>query len=130
MTTSIAQTDSMNAGGALSTVLNILDAWGIDEPTRLRLLGVPRSTYYRWRKAPRSARLDTNTLERLSYLLGIYKDLQILLPDPEAADTWPNRQNDAPLFGGQPPISRMAAGHTADLYVVRQFLDAARGGGV
>jgi len=38
------------------------------------------------------------------------------------------RTNDAPLFNGQPPMARLRGGHVADLYVVRQYLDAVRGG--
>ena len=66
-------------------------------------------------------------LERLSYIFGIYKDLQILLPKPESADTWLHRPNDAPPFGGRPALNRMLSGNVADLYVVRQYLDAQRG---
>ena len=66
-------------------------------------------------------------LERLSYLLGIYKSLQILLPDPVAADAWVRRPNTALLFGGRSALERMLSGQVADLYVVREYLDAQRG---
>ena len=64
----------------------------------------------------------------MSYVLGIYKALQILLPDAEAADAWVRKPNAAPLFGGKPALHRMLSGNVADLYVVRQYLDAWRGG--
>lgn len=115
------------AGPGLRTVFRIMDAWQLSEVTRLRLLGVPRATYYRWKRDPDQARLSHDTVERISYLLGIYKALQILLPKAEAADSWVQRPNTNPLFAGRPPIERMAAGHVADLYVVRQYLDAERG---
>jgi uncharacterized protein (DUF2384 family) len=115
------------AGPGLRTVFRIFDAWKVDEQTRWRLLGVPRATYYRWKRDPSNARLSHDTLERLSYLLGIYKALQILLPDLDAADTWVQRPNTNPLFAGRPPLERMAAGNVSDLYVVRQYLDAHRG---
>lgn len=115
------------AGPGLRTVLRIMDAWQLGEATRLRLLGIPRATYYRWKRDPDQARLSRDTVERISYLLGIYKALQILLPKAEAADSWVQRPNTNPLFAGRPPIERMAAGHVADLYVVRQYLDAERG---
>lgn len=115
------------AGPGLRTVFRIMDAWQLSEATRLRLLGVPRATYYRWKRDPDQARLSHDTVERISYLLGIYKALQILLPKAEAADSWVQRPNTNSLFAGRPPIERMAAGHVADLYVVRQYLDAERG---
>lgn len=117
------------AGPGLRATFRILDAWQIKEAGRAVLLGVPRATYFRWKRDPARARLAHDTVERLSYLLGIYKALQILLPDREAADSWVRRSNDNPLFAGHPPLDRMMAGQVADLYVVRQFLDAQRGWG-
>ena len=54
--------------------------------------------------------------------------LQVLLPKPEAADGWIKKPNTAPLFGGKSALDRMLSGQVADLYVVRQYLDAQRGG--
>ena len=105
----------------------IAELWKLSVTQQLTLLGIAsRSTYFKWRKDPQ-ARLPRDTLERLSYLLGIYKALQLLLPDPRAADEWIHRPNDAPLFGGKSALDRMLSGNVADLYVVRQYLDAQRG---
>lgn len=96
---------------------------------QLTLLGnPPRSTFYKWKKEPESARLGRDTLERISYILGIYKALQILLPEPEVADNWIHKPNSASIFGGKSALQRMLSGNVADLYVVRQYLDAMRGG--
>ena len=118
------------AGAALRTFFNIAKAWKLDEPQAMTLLGFDensRSTYFRWKKNPESARLSKDKLERLSYIFGIYKDLQILLPKPEAADGWLHRPNNAAPFGGRPALERMLSGHVADLYEVRRYLDAERG---
>jgi hypothetical protein len=105
----------------------IAELWKLSVAQQLTLLGIAsRSTYFKWRKDPQ-ARLPRDTLERLSYLLGIYKALQLLLPDTRAADEWIHRPNDAPLFGGKSALDRMLSGNVADLYVVRQYLDAQRG---
>ncbi len=106
---------------------NIARTWGLKEAEAARLLGAPVSTYRRWKQAPERAALDVNHLERLSLILGIYKDLQILLPLKDAAESWVQRPNTNPLFGGRPPIERMLGGQVGDLVVVRQHLDAARG---
>jgi hypothetical protein len=71
--------------------------------------------------------LPRDTLERLSYIFGIYKALQILLPRSDAADAWVKKANTAPIFGGRSALERMLSGQVADLYVVRQYLDAQRG---
>lgn len=114
-------------GPGLRAFANIAEAWGLTVVEQLQLLGIAsRSTFFKWRREP-SPRLPRDTLERLSYLLGIYKSLQILLPDPKAADEWVRKPNDAPLFGGKSALDRMLSGQVADLYVVREYLDAERG---
>jgi hypothetical protein len=107
----------------------IAELWKLSVDEQLRLLGdPPRSTYFAWRKHPDDAKLPRDTLERLSYLLGIYKALQILLPDAARADSWVRQPNSAPPFGGRSALQRMLAGNVADLHLVRSYLDAARGG--
>ena len=108
----------------------IAAAWGLTVDEQLRLLGQPpRSTYFAWRKQPDRSTLPRDTLERLSNLLGIYKSLQILLPDAAAADAWVRRANSAPPFGGRSALERMLAGNVSDLNLVRRYLDGVRGGG-
>ena len=118
------------AAAGLRAFARIAEQWRLGVDEQLKLLGSPpRSTFFAWRKQPDKAGLSRDTLERLSYLLGIYKSLQILLPDTAAADAWVRRPNDAPLFGGRSALDRMLAGNMSDLHAVRQYLDAVRGGG-
>ncbi|WP_334066698.1 MbcA/ParS/Xre antitoxin family protein [Burkholderia cepacia] len=122
---SVAQ---MSAAG-LRAFFNIARDWELTIDEQIVLLGSPgRSTFFKWKAAPESARLPRDTLERLSLLLGIYKALQILLPQPAAADAWVKRPNDAVPFGGKRALDRMLAGNVGDLVAVRQYLDAMRGG--
>ena len=116
-------------GGGLRIFDGIAREWGLTPQEQLSLLQVPATTYRRWRKAAlegKDVAVDAATLERLSYLLGIYKALRIVLPQSHAG--WIRRPNSNPLFGGRPALERMLAGQVADLYVVRQHLDAWRGG--
>jgi Protein of unknown function (DUF2384) len=116
------------AGGAgLRAFTQIAELWHLSISEQLALLGIKsRSTYFKWRNDAQP-KLPRDTLERLSYLLGIYKALQLLLPDAPAADEWIRRPNDAPLFGGRSALERMLSGNVADLFIVRQYLDAQRG---
>ena len=126
--TDAGRSGSTSLGGpGLRAFVNIAEAWGLTVADQLKLLGIAsRSTFFKWRRE-QAPRLPQDTLERLSYLLGIYKSLQILLPDTKAADAWVRQPNKTPLFGGRSALERMLSGQVADLYVVRQYLDAERG---
>ncbi|HEY8468975.1 MAG TPA: MbcA/ParS/Xre antitoxin family protein [Longimicrobiales bacterium] len=116
------------AGPALRAFFRIAELWRLSVDEQIRLLGSPsRSTYFKWKKEG-VRQLPRDTLERISYILGIYKALQILLPDPAAADAWVRKPNAAPLFAGRSALERMLSGNVADLYVVRKYLDAQLGG--
>jgi uncharacterized protein (DUF2384 family) len=116
------------SGPGLRAFFRIADLWGLSVEEQMTLLGLTaRSTYFKWKKDP-NVTLSRDTLERISYVLGIYKALQILFPDPHAADSWVRRPNSATIFGGRSALERMLSGQVADLFVVRQYLDAQRGG--
>ncbi len=116
------------AAAGLRAFFRIAQAWGLNTEQQMTLLGNPaRATFFNWKRNKAGA-LSRDTLERLSYILGIYKALQILLPQAEAADAWVKQPNAAPLFGGKSALERMLSGNVADLYVVRRYLDAERGG--
>lgn len=115
------------AGPALRAFFQITRRWGLTTDQERRLLGNPgRSTYFRW-KRDQAGPVPHDVLERISYLLGIYKALHILFPNDQQADGWVRRPNTAPLFGGAAALDRMLGGQVADLFVVRQYLDAQRG---
>lgn len=117
-----------SSAAALRTFFNIARAWGLAPSDEQKLLGIQRSTAYAWRAGDFPARLDADTLERLSYVFGIYAALHVLFPIPERADAWIRQPNDGPLFGGDSALARMRAGRVADLFEVRRYLDAVRGG--
>ncbi len=67
-------------GPALRTFFRIADAWGLNEVEQMRLLGLEkRSTLQSWKRGV-IASLSKDALERISYVMGIYKGLNILLP--------------------------------------------------
>lgn len=114
-------------GPALRAFFALAERWKLRAAEQRTLLGEPpESTYFKWKKQQDGAP-SRDVIERISYLLGIWKDLQILFPDPAQADAWVRKPNDAPLFGGRSALDRMLSGNVADLYVVRQYLDAQRG---
>jgi hypothetical protein len=115
------------SGPALRTFFNLAKTWRLSEREQMKLLGLDsRSTFHAW-KSGRVRKVRRDTLERISYILGIFKAINILLPDSKRADEWMRLPNKAPLFGGRSALSRMTTGNIGDLYVVRQYLDAQRG---
>lgn len=114
-------------GPALRAFFRIAKAWGLKSAEARRLLGdPPESTFYKWKKQ-QDGTPGRDVIERISYLLGIFKALELLFPDPTRADAWLRRPNDAAPFGGRSALDRMLSGNVADLYVVRSYLDAQRG---
>jgi uncharacterized protein (DUF2384 family) len=86
---------------------------------------MPRSSVYKLKTAAGTLRQDE--LTRISYVVGIYKALHILLPD-ELADKWVNQPNDNFLFSGQTPLDYIVRAGIPGLQQVRSLVDAARGG--
>ena len=115
------------SGPALRTFGRIADRWELSPAERATILGMPRSTSFKALKDPERARLSRDQLERVSYVLGIYQALQILLPRRAAADAWLRRPNTNVFFKGTRPLDVLLGGKVANLYDVRRFLDGERG---
>jgi hypothetical protein len=71
--------------------------------------------------------LGQDELTRISYLVGIYQALEILLP-ADQANSWMTRPNDNVLFGGQTPLEYGIRNGVPGLQQIRSLLDAASGG--
>ena len=112
---------------ALRAFFNIVDRWKIrDEDARTLLGGVSNGPYYNWRKEPKRT-LGADTLLRISYLVGIFKALNILYGEA-LADEWVRLPNTNRIFAGHTPLDYMKAGGIPALQTVRRLLDARRGG--
>ena len=114
------------SGPGLRAFFNIAEAWRLSVVEQRGLLGwPPPSTFHKY-KSGDSGTLSFDQLTRLSLVLGIYKALHILYPDPGLADRWVKLPNANPLFGGDPALALMTSGIDG-LYAVRRLLDARRG---
>ncbi|HEY2859129.1 MAG TPA: MbcA/ParS/Xre antitoxin family protein [Terracidiphilus sp.] len=111
---------------ALDGLLAIADKWRLPVDKIGELLGgVPRSTLYKMKTA--AGTLLQDQLTRISYIVGIYKSLHILLP-ADYADRWMSQPNDNFLFGGRPPLEYAIRNGVPGMQQIRSLLDAARGG--
>lgn len=119
-TISVPQARPELAGAGLRAFFRIAQKWGLSDGEARCLLGSPVSAVYsRW-KRDQEGPVPVDTLERISYILGIYKALHLLFTEPAQADSWVRRSNAAPMFGGRSALDRMMAGCVADLSAVRQ----------
>ncbi len=110
---------------ALKVFFNITRGWGLSAQDEMCLLGDPaRSTFYKWRSGD-APTLPKDTLERISYVMGIYKALRLLFPTEEQANAWPFKPNRD--FGGESAINVMLKGSLVNLSDVRRYLDGMRG---
>lgn len=114
---------------AVKLFFGIAEEWSLTDEQRCVLAGLgTRTTLHNWRQklatdAP--IKLGKDTLERLSYLAGIYKAVQLLFADPAQWKHWVRKPNSD--FGGASALERMLAGRVVDLVDVRRYLDAWRG---
>lgn len=116
------------SAGALKAFFNIMDRWGVrDEDARQLLGGVTNGPYYEMKKDPRGRTLEADRLMRISYLVGIFKALNILHSEA-LADEWVSLPNANRIFGGARPLAFMVRGGLPALQTVRRLLDARRGG--
>jgi hypothetical protein len=116
------------SGPALRTFFRVADAWSLSVLEQRALLGWPAASTFHKYKSGDYGPLSFDTLTRISLVLGIYKALQLLYPDPELADRWVRLPNAHQIFGGRPALSLMVDGGIDGLLQTRRLLDARRGG--
>lgn len=109
----------------LQAFFRMAERWNLSTDQQITLLGSPpRSTFFKWKKE--GGTVPPDTVERLSHLLSIWKALQILFTSDQASDVWIHAPND--FFSGDSALDVMLGGKVIDIYTVRRYLDAQRGG--
>lgn len=117
--------DTVTRNEALEVFFDLADHWSLTTDQQITLLGTPaRSTFFKWKKE--GGVISQDTRERISHLVSIYKALEILLPDPKAADAWLSKPNQT--FDTRSALDVMLGGKVSDIISVRAYLDAQRGG--
>lgn len=112
----------------LELFFNIMDKWNVrDEDARVLLGGVTNGPYYTMKKNPQGRLLDVDRMYRISFLVGIFKALNIVHSE-KLADEWVHLPNTNRMFNGEPPLAYMMRGGIPALQNVRRLLDARRGG--
>jgi len=90
---------------AQRTFLRLADAWKLSDSEARALLGEPDSwSCVDW-KPGTVCEMSKGVLLRISHLLGIYRALHLLFPDPVQADRWLRQPNAASPFNGKSAIA-------------------------
>lgn len=105
---------------ALTVFRRIMEIWQAPGKEARQLLGLAPETDL---DSVDSERLGEEQLLRISYLLGIYKALQIYWGEG-LADQWVRLANMDAMFGGRSPLAYMAGGGLDALRNVRDLLKA------
>jgi uncharacterized protein (DUF2384 family) len=108
------------SGPALAAFLRVSAAWGLDEPQERMLLGQPSPETLRSWKQNRTGALSLDQVERISYVLRIFR----LLQERHGATAWLIEPRAEPIFGGRRPIDVMCLEDIRGLRQVAQFLHA------
>lgn len=113
---------------AFKVVLNIFDKWHCTTEEALILLGLKRSTWFKYKNSPEHATFSSDMTERISYILNIHAALRILFSNQESVYQWVRKPNKAPFYNGRSAMDIMLQGRVVDLWAVASRLNAERGG--
>lgn len=111
---------------ALRGFFAVMARWQVrDDVARQLLGGVSNGTFYEMKRD--TARVcSADELTRISYLVGIFKALNVLHGE-ELADAWMHLPNSNRLFAGSAPLEYVARAGMPALDQLRRLLDARRG---
>jgi hypothetical protein len=101
------------SGPAFSAFQQVCKAWGLSELQQLQLIG-------RTAEAP-SGPLSLDEVERVSYVLGIFRMLQKVADNGQG--DWLNQTRFEPIFAGRSAIDLMCLGDTRGLRQVSRHLE-------
>jgi len=94
----------------LRAFFSIAAKWNLSADEVRRLLGEPSAKSLRRMKRDEKSLLTRAQMDRISYVLGIYRSLQLLFAHPGRADAWIKTPNAAACFKGGSALDRMLSG--------------------
>lgn len=109
---------------ALKGFFGVCREWDCsDEEMKLLLGGIPKRTLDEYLKLPHLL-LSPELLERISYILGIYKILRAMYPNGERAGRRMRLSTSEPPFSGSSALEFMTSGSIQHLKQARQYFES------
>ncbi|TBN31334.1 hypothetical protein [Pseudomonas sp. BGI-2] len=114
----------------LRAAVGILEKWTASSDQACRILRISRSTYTRARQPDPSwsVALDSDQMQRISFVLNIHAALRLIFDNPENVYGFPSMANHNEFFNGRSPLEIMAQGDMISLYETFKRIDVLRGG--
>lgn len=113
----------------LKAAVNILEKWHATTDQACNILRISRSTHARakLRDAAWSVSLDSDQMQRVSFVLNIHAALRMVFDNPENVYGFPTMANHNGFFNGRSPLEVMAQGDMISLYESFRRIDSLRG---
>jgi hypothetical protein len=115
------------SGAGLTAFFAIMQRWKIRDEDARRLLGTMSNGSFYELKKDHGRLLDEDRLRRVSYLIGVFKALNILYGEA-LADRWMTMPNSNRIFADMTPLAYLIRGGLPAFQTLRRLLDARRGG--
>lgn len=109
---------------AWRAVRAIAREWKLSDDELAAVFNAPTESLDEYLKQEPTSLDGSNSVYRMSYVLGIYAALRRLFPDDERAGRWLRAPNSAPMFAGRSALVFMSSGKLEDLQLVRCYLEA------
>lgn len=113
----------------LRAALGILEKWQASSDQACRVLRISRSTFTRAKQGDTgwSVNLDSDQMQRISFVLNIHAALRLVFDNPENVYGFPAMANDNSFFNGRTPLEVMSQGDMISLYETYRRIDVLRG---
>lgn len=113
---------------SLCTAIEILEKWCASSDQGCRILRVSCNTYTRARQDDQafSVALDSDQMQRISFVLNIHAALLLIFNNPKNIYGFPTMKNDNKFFNGRSPLEIMAQGDITSLAETYRQIDLLR----
>lgn len=113
----------------LQTAVTIFEKWNATVDQVCRTLRISRSTYTRakQRDPEWSVSLDSDQMQRISFVLNIHAALRTVFDNPDNVYGFPSKVNHNDFFNGRSPLETLSQGDMISLYETFRRINALRG---
>ncbi|NMP15865.1 hypothetical protein [Thalassotalea sp. Y01] len=118
------QTQSINHSVVFDLGTSLLEKWGCTTSQKLAILGIAKADFTHYQKNSSAVSLNTEQLQRISYLTNIHQSLKYIFSNPENLYGFMNMRNNNSYFNGRTPLSIIATGKVDDFSDVFKCIDS------